>query len=266
MITIKTEQEIETLRAGGKLLARILARLQEAARPGVSTQGLDDLAERLIGEAGGAPSFKGYNPYGAKRPYPASLCASINDEVVHGIPSPDRVLEEGDIIGLDIGMLWPAEAKAKAAGGLRGMYTDTAVTVGVGAISKSSEKLIRVTREALEQGIAVVRVGATTGDIGAAIQEHIEAAGYGVIRDLAGHGVGYKVHEDPFVPNFGERGKGERLSEGMVIAIEPMAAIGTWRVTLDDDEWTFRTEDGKRAAHFEHTVVVGRSGGEVITR
>ena len=289
MVTRKTAEEIETLKHGGRLLAGVLAQVAGAVRPGVSAKALDTLAEKLIREAGGEPSFKGYNPYGAAIPYPAALCVSINDEVVHAIPTEDRILQDGDLVGLDIGMFWPQPAthlrqdfggqasdKQQATRGVKSqelrvkgrlpMATDTAVTVGVGKISPMAEKLLRATRESLERGIAVVRAGAHVGDIGAAIQSHIEAHGFGVVRDLAGHGVGYKVHEDPFIPNYGEKGKGLVLQEGMVIAIEPMATEGTWRVTLDPNEWCYRTADGKLAAHFEHTVVVTKDGCEVVTK
>lgn len=260
MITIKTKAEIETLKEGGARLGRILSQVAGSIQAGISTAELDSIAERLIREAGGEPSFKGYNPYGAKRPYPSALCVSVNDEVVHAIPAHDRILKEGDVVGLDIGMWWP-----KKKNGIRPMATDCAVTVGVGKISSKAEKLIRVTKEALDLGIAAVRAGAQIGDISESIQGHIERHNFGVVRDLAGHGVGYKVHEDPFVPNYGTRGSGAVLKEGMVIAIEPMATEGTWRVVLDDDEWAFRTADGKLAAHFEHTVVVTRDGFHVAT-
>jgi len=279
MVTRKTAEEIETLKHGGRLLAGVLAQVAGAVRPGVSAKALDTLAEKLIREAGGEPSFKGYNPYGAAIPYPAALCVSINDEVVHAIPTEDRILQDGDLVGLDIGMFWPQPATSdkrqaiigvksqeSRVKGMRPMATDTAVTVGVGKISPMAEKLLRATRESLERGIAVVRAGAHVGDIGAAIQSHIENHGFGVVRDLAGHGVGYKVHEDPFIPNYGEKGKGLVLQEGMVIAIEPMATEGTWRVTLDPNEWCYRTADGKLAAHFEHTVVVTKDGCEVVTK
>ena len=265
MITIKKPEELETLREGGRRLAGVLSEIAEAVKPGVSTSFLNDLAERLILASGGEPSFKGYNPYGAKAAYPAALCVSINDEVVHAIPKHSRVLVEGDIVGLDIGMWWPGEKlkiKNEKLKMTRVMATDTAVTVGVGKISP---QLIRVTNESLAIGIQEVRAGAHIGDIGAAIQAHLEKNGLGVVRDLAGHGVGYAVHEDPFVPNFGKRGEGLVLKEGMVLAIEPMATEGVWKVTLDEDEWAYRTVDGKLAAHFEHTVIVGKNGAEVVT-
>ncbi len=268
MITIKKPEELEILREGGRRLAGVLAEVAGAVKPGISTSFLNELAERLILASGGAPSFKGYNPYGAKAAYPAALCVSINDEVVHAIPKRDRILVEGDIVGLDIGMWWPGEKfkiKNEKLKMTRAMATDTAVTVGVGKISPQAEKLIRATQESLVIGIREVRAGASIGDIGAAIQAHLEKNGFGVVRDLAGHGVGYAVHEDPFVPNFGERGKGLILKEGMVLAIEPMATEGAWQVTLDEDEWAYRTADGRLAAHFEHTVAVTAKGCEVLT-
>lgn len=242
------------------MLAGILREVARRVRPGVSTKELDDLAERLIKKSGGIPSFKGYNPYGARSAFPATLCASINDEVVHGIPQKTRKLATGDIVSLDIGMFWPHGKK-----GIRPMATDTAITLGVGKISLESQRLIRDTKESLRRGIAAVRAGATTGDVGAAIQAYLEPRGYGVVRDLAGHGVGYQVHEEPFVPNYGRPKEGAVLKEGMVIAIEPMATLGGWEVRLADDDWTFRTRDGSLAAHFEHTLVVTKTGSTIVT-
>lgn len=259
---IKTSEEIETLKAGGRLLAQVLGEVKAAARPGVATKELDMLAERLIKECGGEPSFKGYKPPGARIPYPSSLCVSVNDEVVHAIPRHSRALKEGDIVGLDIGMWWPL----RGTDGKRPMVTDMAVTVGVGEISEEAKILIRVTKEALFKGIEKVKPGASLGDVGAAIQAHIEKHGFGVVRDLAGHGVGYQLHEEPLVPNFGRPGGGPVIQAGMVLAIEPMATEGHFAVVLDKDEWTFRTADGRRAAHFEHTIVVTDNGGLIVTQ
>lgn len=256
-MTIKTEEEIVVLREGGRRLARILGKVVAAAKPGVSTQELDTLAERLIFDSGGTPSFKGYKIAETSTPYPASICTSINNEVVHGVPSKNRILREGDIIGLDIGMRYPRPA---------GLYTDMAVTVGIGKISAAAAKLIRVTQKALEKGIEAVSSGVKVGDIGNAIQKYLEKNHYGVVRDLAGHGVGYKVHEEPLIPNLGKPGTGPELEEGMVIAIEPMATLGSWRVVLQDDEWTFSTEDESLAAHFEHTLAVTKDGAEILTK
>ena len=253
MPLIKSKKEIEALSEGGKRLADILQKVAEVVGSGVTTKELDSLAESLILSSGCTPSFKGYNAFGARTAYPASLCTSINDEVVHGIPSEKRILQEGDIIGLDIGMKY------------EGLYTDMARTVGVGRIDGGSKKLIDVTCESLEKGIAEVRAGAYIGDIGEAIQMHAERYGFGVVRELVGHGVGHAVHEDPAVPNFGKRGKGVRLLEGMVLALEPMVTAGKHRVMLADDEWTWKTADGSRAAHFEHTVAVTKDGVRVLT-
>lgn len=260
-ITIKTKEEIANLREGGKRLADILNKVVSEVRLGISTADLDGLAESLILAQGGVPAFKGYIVEGVKKPYPGTICASVNDEVVHSIPSKNKILQEGDIIGIDIGMRWPEKA-----GSGRGLFTDMAITVGVGKISSDAARLIRVTREALDIGIRAVRPGGTVGDIGFAIETYLSAQRLGIIRELAGHGVGYELHEEPLIPNYGKRGKGAELREGMVIAIEPMAALGTENIDLDRDEWTFRTSDGNLAAHFEHTIVVAKQGAEVLTR
>lgn len=254
MSLIKSRKEIRILAEGGKRLAEILQKVAEAVKPGTNTKELDSVAETLILSSGGIPSFKGYNAFDLRTAYPASLCTSINNEVVHGIPSKKRVLKEGDIIGLDIGMKW------------EGLYTDTAVTVGVGQIDVDSQKLIEATRNALDVGIAAVRPDAFLGDIGEAIQTYAEDYGYGVVRELVGHGVGHAVHEEPEVPNFGRRGRGMKLVEGMVLALEPMITAGSYKVVLATDEWTWKTADGSRAAHFEHTVVVTKEGVRVLTQ
>lgn len=266
MITIKTKEEIALLREGGRRLAEILQKLVAATRTGVSTLELDDLAEDLILACGGKPAFKGYRIRETSIPFPATICTSINDEVVHGIPRKNRILKEGDIIGIDIGMLWPSEALAKEASGRKGLYTDMAVTIGVGKISAEAERLIRITREALDMGIRAVKSGAHIGDIGAAVEVCLKKERLGIVRDLAGHGVGHKLHEEPLIPNFGKAGTGLELCEGMVIAIEPMATLRDWRIKLDRDKWTFRTVDGSLAAHFEHTVVVMKNGVEILTQ
>lgn len=253
----KTPEEIEVLRQGGARLAVILRGIAAAAQPGVSTRDLDVKAERMIREAGGEPVFKGYRMPGVKTPFPASICISVNDEIVHGIPRSDRILAGGDMVSIDIGMRWPAIRA--------GLVTDMAVTIGIGKISTDAERLIRATREALDEAIAAIRPGTTLGDIGYAIEMRLKRDRLGIIRDLAGHGVGYELHEEPLIPNYGKPGSGAELREGMVIAIEPMATLGGWRIALDDDEWTFRTSDGSLAAHFEHTVVVIKEGAEVLT-
>lgn len=253
-ISIKSKAEVEILREGGKRLASILGDIVRAAQANVSTAELDALAERLIIAAGGTPVFRGYKMGESKTPYPASICTSINDEVVHGIPRDNRILREGDVVGIDVGMRW------------KGLVTDMAMTIGVGAISPDAERFIRVTQNALDVGIAAVRPGGRIGDIGAAIGGYLKKSGLGIIRDLAGHGVGYELHEEPLIPNYGKPGSGVRLREGMVLAIEPMATLGGERIILDDDEWTFRTADGSLAAHFEHTVAVTRDGPDVLTQ
>lgn len=273
--TIKTKEEIEILREGGRRLAKILKKVTEEARQGVSTYDLDRLAESLILKSGGRPSFKGYGPEGAKIPYPSSLCVSVNDEVVHAIPKKDKILKEGDIVGLDIGMQWPAIARhsglrrarpAKSAEEDRpGLYTDTAVTIGIGKILKDAKRLLKATKEALYLGIKEVKPGATVGDIGHAIEKHLKKNDLGVVRDLAGHGVGYKVHEEPLIPNYGKQGEGFKLLEGMVIAIEPISTLGKPEVFLASDKWTFKTSDGSLSAHFEHTVAVTAGGADILT-
>jgi len=267
---VKSKEELEILRECGRKLALILDEVKKAVKPGVTTKELDELGERLILNSGGDPVFKGYRALGSKSAYPCSLCTSINDEVVHAIPSENRILKDGDIIGLDIGMRWPAFAKASAGKPRllikeKGLITDMAVTVGVGKISIPAEALVLTTREALEKGLEILKPGIRLGDLASVIQEHIERSGYGVIRDLAGHGVGRELHEPPFVPNYGRRGSGPFVHEGEVLAIEPMAAIGDHRIRLDKDGWTFRTIDGGLASHFEHTVFVSKDNCEVLT-
>lgn len=235
------------MRAANQIVAGVLQELQTMAAPGVATADLDAAVEARVLAAGATPAFKGY------RGYPASLCASINDEVVHGIPSP-RELVQGDIVSLDVGVL------------LEGFYGDSALTVAVGEISDEGETLLRVTEEALELGIAEVRVGSRVSDIGHAVQRHVEAQGLSVVREFVGHGIGSKLHEEPQIPNYGEPGRGPRLVEGMVLAIEPMVNVGKPAVRVLDDGWTAVTRDGSLSAHFEHTVAVTADGPEVLTR
>ena len=257
---VKSKEEIDVLREGGHRLAKVLEEVARHVGPGVTTKGLDTLAESLILSAGGVPSFKGYRIPGARIPYPGTLCTSVNDEVVHGIPS-ERILEEGDIIGLDIGMRYPAPQKGVFSG-----FTDMAVTVPVGAVDESSARLIEATRRSLNWGIIAAVPAGYTGDIGAVVQHFLEEQGYGVVRDLVGHGVGYKVHEEPEVPNFGKKGTGVRLFPGMVLALEPMVTAGKWQVKLGKDGWTWSTKDGSRSAHFEHTIVITEKGSEILTK
>ncbi len=269
-MNISVPQELQTLRECGRLLAEILGKITSQVKLGVSTFELDCIAEKLIREAGGDPAFKGYRSHISEKPYPASICTSINDEVVHAIPRKDRVLKIGDILGIDIGMRWPAPRSgarlAHKGGPLQGLITDMAVTVPVGRIAPSAEELLQVTKEALERGIRAIRPNIRMGDLGYIIQKHIEENGFGVVRDLVGHGVGKHLHENPYVPNFGKEGDGIKLKEGMVIAIEPMATMGSPLVRLADDGWTWKTRDGSLAAHFEHTIVIMKEGAEVLTR
>jgi methionyl aminopeptidase len=246
VIVCRSQSEIAKLRRVNQLVARILAELRRTVAPGVTTRDLDMLAERLVREAGAEPAFKGYHGY------PATVCASVNEQVVHGIPSP-RALVEGDIISVDMG--------AK----LDGFFGDCAVTVPVGTISPEAVRLLRVTEEALFQGIDAVKPGARVSDIGAAVQHHVEAQGFSVVREFVGHGIGTSLHEEPQVANYGPAGSGPRLSEGMVIAIEPMVNAGQASVKVQSDGWTAVTTDGRLSAHFEHTVVVTREGTEILT-
>jgi methionyl aminopeptidase len=247
-ILLKSEQEIARMRRAGQIVALVLSRLAEAARPGVTTAELDHLAEATIRSFGAVPTFRGL--YG----YPANICVSVNEEVVHGIPG-DRILEPGDIVSFDVG------ATAE------GMIADAAVTVGVGPISKEAKRLLRVAREALDKGIEQARPGNRVSDISAAVQSHVEAHGYSVVRKLVGHGVGRTMHEPPQVPNFvdGSAQDSPELVPGMTLAIEPMVNQGTWQVVQDDDGWTYRTKDGSLSAHFEHTVAVTGEGYQILS-
>lgn len=247
MIVCRSSAELDRMRAANQLVARILAELAGAVRSGVTTAELDTLAERLVREAGAEPAFKGY------RGYPATLCASINQEVVHGIPSASRTLRPGDIVSLDMGVK------------LGGYYGDSAVTVAVGEVPAKTHELLRVTREALERAIAQVKVGGRLSDIGHAVQEWVESHGFSVVREFVGHGIGERLHEEPQIPNYGQPGRGPKLAEGMVLAIEPMVAMGKPDVKVLGDGWTAVTKDGSLAAHFEHTVAVTAGGPLVLT-
>ena len=253
MIIIKTPDEIELIRQGGKRLAFVLHKVAEMVKPGISTYELDKYAEKLIMDMGDYPAFLNYKPDMQKSPYPASLCVSINDEIVHGIPSKDRILKEGDIISLDLGLKH------------KNHFTDMAITVGVGEIPKSSQKLLEITEKALMVGISAARVPNRIGDIGHAIESFVRKHKYGIVDVLAGHGVGKAIHEDPYIPNFGKAGTGAKLQKGMVIALEPMLNAGTKNVKLAKDDWTFKTADGKRSAHFEHTILITDDEPEILT-
>jgi len=249
VIKLKSARELEIMRAGGKILAATHAALRAAVRPGVTTAELDRLAETFIRDhAGATPAFKGL--YG----FPGSICASINEEIVHGIPSKKRALKEGDIISLDVGV------------GYKGLFTDAASTVPVGEIDEESRRLLAVTQASLEAGIKAATVGNQVGDIGAAVQAVVEKAGYSVVRELVGHGVGAAMHEEPQVPNYGKPHRGTKLNAGLTIAIEPMVNVGGHAVKTLADRWTIVTADASRSAHFEHTVAITENGPQVLTR
>lgn len=251
-VIIKTEEQIKIIREGGKILAKVLEKTAQKVKPGVSTYELDKYAFDLIKEAGGEPAFLNYKPEGSLKAFPASLCVSVNNEVVHGIPSKNKILKEGDIVSLDLGLKY------------KGFYTDHAITVPVGKISKKDEQLLKDTKKALEIGIWAARGGETVGDIGHAIESFVNRK-YGIVRELAGHGVGIKIHEDPYVPNYGKKGKGQKLIPGMIIAIEPMVNIGKDNIVSSSDGWTIKTADGSRSAHFEHTILITDGDAEILT-
>ena len=246
MIVCRSSAEIDKLRTVNQLVARILAELRWLVVPGATTMEIDAAAEALVRDAGAEPAFKGYHGY------PATVCASVNEQVVHGIPS-DRRLVEGDVLSLDMG--------AK----LNGFFGDSAVTIPVGCVAADAEALLTVTQEALSRGIDTVKPGARVSDIGAAVQQHVEAHGFSVVREFVGHGIGTSLHEEPQIANYGPGGRGPRLSEGMVLAIEPMVNAGVAGVKVLNDGWTAVTRDGRLSAHFEHTVVVTGEGCEILT-
>jgi methionyl aminopeptidase len=246
-IVCKSSSEIEKMRRSGHVVRQVLEATRDAVAPGRSTMDLERLAERKIKELGAKPAFKGYYDY------PCVLCTSINNEIVHGIPSEARVLKPGDIVSIDTGVV------------LDGYYGDAAITVAVGELAPEVQKLVDVTRESLEHGIEAARVGNTVGDVGAAVQEVVEKNGFSVVREFVGHGIGTRLHEDPQVPNFGKPGHGPKLRDGMVIAIEPMVNMGRPETRVLDDKWTAVTEDGSYSAHFEHCIAVTRNGPVILT-
>lgn len=254
MVTLKTKKEIEILREGGKRLAKILKIISKEVKPGVSALFLDEYAEKLIKKGGDIPAFKHFKPDLHSRPFPHSLCVSVNGEVVHGMAKKEKILKEGDIVSLDLGLVH------------KNLFTDHAITVPVGVISKEKQKLIDITREAMMEGIKVAKAGNRVGDIGYTIESFVKPHGYGIVQELAGHGVGYAVHEDPYIPNYGKKGSGIVLQEGMVVAIEPMFTLGKRAIRVLSDGYTVVTKDGKPAAHFEHTIVVTKKGGVVLTK
>lgn len=253
MIIIKTEEQINNLREGGRRHAEILAKVKEKVVPGISTKSLDDYAAQLIAANGDTPAFLGYKPYGAAKPYPATLIVSINDEVVHGIPTEDRIIADGDVVSLDVG-IWHNDT-----------ITDAAITVIAGNADPKDADMVATAERALYAGIEQVKPGNRIGDISAAIEKAIGKK-YGNLREYSGHGVGVEIHEEPYVPNYGAAGTGPLLKAGMVIAIEPMITRGSGEVYVDRDGYTVKTSDGSRAAHVEHTVLVTDTGYEILTQ
>ena len=247
MIELKSPREIGLMRRGGHILSEVMDRLRTSVKPGMSTLEIDTDVEEFIRARGAAPAFKGY------RGFPATVCISINEEVVHGIPSAHRHVREGDIVGLDLGCI------------VEGCYADCAFTLAVGDVPPRVQELLDVTRESLEKGITECRPGRRLSDVSHAIQTHVERHGFAVVRAFVGHGIGRALHEEPQVPNFGDPGRGPQLRPGMVLAIEPMVTMGGWEVKILDDGWTAVTRDGSLAAHFEHTIAVTDSGPEVLT-
>jgi methionyl aminopeptidase len=248
MIILKSPSELARMRQAGRIVAKVLAALQQNIRPGINTAELDELAYQIITKHKAIPSFKGY------RGFPASLCVSINEEVVHGIPDKNRYLKEGDIVSFDVGAIY------------QGYHGDAAVTVGVGEIAEAAEELLAVTAGALATGIAQSRAGKHTGDISWAIQDYAESRGYSVVREYTGHGIGLQMHEDPQIPNYGQRRRGFLLKPGMTFALEPMVNEGDWHTRVLADNWTVVTRDQKLSAHFEHTIAVTEGEPEILTR
>ena len=249
MIIYKSPEEIDKMRKAGRIVAGTIDRVLAAVGPGITTAQLDEVAEAYILEQRATPSFKWY-----RGTFPASICTSLNDEIVHGIPSTKRVVREGDVLSLDFGAIWD------------GFHADSAVTIVVGdPRSPDAEKLVRVTEEALEAGISQIRPGGRLSDIGAAVQQVAEGAGFSVVREYVGHGIGRALHEDPQIANYGDPGRGPVLKPGLVVAVEPMVNVGSWETRVLADDWTVVTEDGSLSAHFEHTIAVTEDGHEVLT-
>lgn len=246
MIVLKSTAELEAMHLANRVVHRALGAVRDAAKPGVSTADLDTIAEDVIVAEGGVPAFKGY------RGFPGTLCTSVNDEIVHGIPSSKIRLSDGDILSVDCGVI------------LDGFFGDAAVSFGIGHVNGEAERLMKVTKSCLDNAVEEMGPGKRLGDIGAAVQVHAEKSGFGVVREFVGHGIGRSLHEEPQVPNYGNAGRGQILKPGLVLAIEPMITAGSWRVKIDDDGWTARTEDGKLAAHFEYSVAVTSDGHRVL--
>lgn len=245
---VKTDVEIEAMRSGGKILAAVLQHLAPKVEPGISTKELSNLAAKELKSLGGQPAFLGYQGF------PEVICISINDEVVHGIPKDTTILQSGDVVSLDLGVLY------------KGMIVDGAVTVVCGTSDQKRDNLLEYTRSSLDEGLAAIKDGCHVGDIGYAVQKVLDKHGYGIVRDLVGHGVGHAIHEDPNIPNYGQKNTGAKLVSGMTMAIEPMATTGRDAIYTDSDGWTIRTRDGSLAAHFEHTVLVTKGGCEILTQ
>lgn len=274
---VKSKKDIDNMIENGKRMGAILEQLADACKPGVSTWKIDALAEKLIIKAGGRPAFKGYRTHVADRPFPATICASLNDELVHGIPKKYVVLKDGDIFTIDIGMEYPwgdknEKVKIKKLNddgkATQGVISDTAITVAVGAIPDKTQKLLDVTRLALEEGIKAALPGNSVASIGKAVESYVKSQGkYSVVRDLVGHGVGHAVHEEPYIPNYYDKTlESMKLVPGMIIAIEPMISLGGYQVETMDDGWTIRMRDKSLCAHFEHTIIITNSGNIVATR
>lgn len=259
-ISIKSPEEIKIMRTAGKILANVLSRVVSDVKPDISTYELDKLAEELIIRAGAQPAFKGYPPKQSKssskirRAYPNTLCTSINEQLVHAIPSQDQIITSGDIISIDCGVLY------------QGYYSDMAVTIPVGKVSSQTKKLIKVTKKSLDIAVNIIKPGIHLGDLSYAVQSYVEKNEFSVVRQLSGHGIGKNLHEEPTILNYGKPGKGVILKQGMVVAIEPMVNVGHWKVKTLDDGWTIVTEDGSLSAHFEHTIVITKKGCEILTK
>ncbi|HMF51407.1 MAG TPA: type I methionyl aminopeptidase [Candidatus Saccharimonadales bacterium] len=251
MISLKSPREIEVMRRANLVVAEVLQELKRRVAPGITTLDLDAIAEEMTLKKNAIPAFKGYNVAG--RIYPRCLCASVNEEIVHGIPA-NRALREGDIVGLDYGVIY------------EGFYGDSAITVGVGRVSEEAQRLMEVTEQSLAEGIDQLREGKRLGDFGSVVQRRAESAGYSVVRAFVGHGIGKKLHEEPPVPNYGEPDRGLRLKEGMVLAVEPMVNVGGYEVEIKEDGWTAVTKDGSLAAHFEHSVAITKDGPYILSQ
>jgi len=267
MIPIKSAEEIEIIKEGGKILAKIMKELEKLVQPGITTKELNRLAESLILNYGGKPSFKGHQNF------PATLCTSINEEIVHCLPS-DRVLKEGEIVSLDLGILYPAPARPASLGEAgeqarygtgKSFHTDMAITLPVGKISPEVQRLIRVTKKALKRGLKKARPGNTFGDIGNTIQRYVEGQGFGIVRQLCGHGIGKNLHEEPQIPNYGKRKTGPEIKEGMVFCLEPMVTVGGWELKKAKDGYGYETADGSLSCHFEHTIATTKDGCRILT-